>query len=292
MGRSRPGRGVSLELLAPAKLTLSLRILGTRADGFHDLEALTVSVDVPYDALTVRPGAPGVVLEVSGPAAAGVPTGDENLAVRAARAVLPDGAGLVIGLRKQIPPGSGLGGGSSDAAAVLRVCADTYELAPAVVAATAAEIGSDVPFCLHRDPAWMRGRGEIIDPVPLPTALRVLIVVPPFPISTAAVYRAWDELGAPRHRRRLAPPAALGHLVDELANDLEPAAEHVEPRLAPFREALETAAGARALLAGSGSSCWIPFEDPEAWRAAATRVEAFLGLPAHLGMVLTADSAG
>lgn len=279
---------MTLELIAPAKLTLSLRVLGTRADGFHELEALTVSVDVPADAITIEAGPPGVRLELSGPAAVGVPDDGENLVVRAARSVLPDGEGLVLRLRKQIPPGSGLGGGSSDGAAVLRACADTYGLAPDVVAAAAATIGSDVPFCLHGGPAWMRGRGEVIDPVTLPAPLHVLIVAPPFSIATPAVYGAWDELGGPRSTRALAAPRALRHLVDELANDLEPAAAVVEPRLAPFRADLERAAGAEALLAGSGSACWIPFADLDAGRAAAARVEAALGVAAHLGTTLGA----
>jgi 4-diphosphocytidyl-2-C-methyl-D-erythritol kinase len=291
MGCSRASGRVTLELIAPAKLTLSLRILGRRADGFHDLEALTVSIDAPYDALSVRPGPPGVRLEVSGPARIGVPLGDDNLVVRAAGSVLPDDAGLAVVLRKQIPPGSGLGGGSSDAAALLRVCAETFALDPAVVAAAAASIGSDVPFCLHQGPAWMRGRGEVIDPVTLVSPLHVLVVVPPFPISTAAVYRSWDELGGPASTRTIEAPGAVAHLAGELVNDLEPAAERVAPGLAPFREALETAAGAPALLAGSGSACWIPFDDADAWRAAATRVEAFLEVPAHLGISMAARSA-
>lgn len=284
MGRGGPRGRVTLELLAPAKLTLTLRILGTRPDGFHDLEALTVSIDAPYDALTVAPGPPGVRLEVSGPAATGVPDDEQNLVVRAARLVLPADAGIVVGLRKQIPPGSGLGGGSADAAAVLRVCAETYGLRPEAVAAAAAEVGSDVPFCLQREPAWMRGRGEVIDPVALRRPLHVLVAVPPFSISTPAVYRAWDELGGPHGARTIAAPGAVAHLVDELVNDLEPAAEVVEPRLAVFRDALETAAEGPALLAGSGSACWIPFEDPKVARAAAQRVEAFLDVPAYLGM--------
>lgn len=288
MGRSGAvgGGRVTLELLAPAKLTLTLRVLGTRSDGFHDLEALTVSVDVPYDALTVEPGPPGIRLDVSGPAARGVPAGDDNLVARAARAVLPDGEGLVVGLRKQIPPGSGLGGGSSDAAAVLRVCGDTYGLDPQTVADAAAAVGSDVPFCLHRRPAWMRGRGEVIDPVTLAEPLHVLVVVPPFSIETPAVYRAWDEMGGPTSTRAIAAPAAVAGLVDELTNDLEPAAERVQPKLVAFRDALETATGVPALLAGSGSACWIPFDDPDEWRAAAARVEAFLDVPAHLGLAI------
>src|SRR3954465_12130257 len=132
----------------------------------------------------------------------------------------------------------------------------------------------------------MRGRGEIIDPVAMPEPLHVLIVVPTFSISTPAVYRAWDDLGGPAGPRTIPAPAAVSHLVDELANDLEPAAERVEPQLAPFRSALEAAAGAPALPPGSGSACWIPFEDPEAGRAAAERVEAAFGLEAHLGTTL------
>ena len=276
------------ELLAPAKLTLSLRVLGTRADGFHDLEALTVSIDTPYDTLAVEPGPPGVRIEVTGPAAAGVPEGDENLVVRAAQSVLPDGAGLQIRLHKHIPSGAGLGGGSSDAAAVLRACAATFDIGPEVVERAAADLGSDVPFCLHGGPAWMRGRGEVIEALTLPEAIRVLVVVPPFAIETAAVYRAWDELGGPRGDRVLPPPGRLSGLVSELANDLEPAAEHVEPQLGPFREALEAAVGAPALLAGSGSACWMPFDDPEERNQAANRVESNLGVAAFLGFSLPA----
>jgi 4-diphosphocytidyl-2-C-methyl-D-erythritol kinase len=283
VGCDHPGRRVTKALLAPAKLTLSLRVLGARPDGFHDLEALTVSIDTPYDTLAVEPGPPGVRLEVTGPAAAGVPEGDENLVVRAAQAVLPDGAGLQLRLRKQIPSGAGLGGGSSDAAAVLRVCAATFGIRPEVVERAAAGLGSDVPFCLHGGPAWMRGRGEVIEALTLPEAIRVLVVVPPFAIETAAVYRAWDELGGPRSDRVLPPPDGMAHLVAELANDLEPAAEHVEPQLGPFREALEAAVGTPALLAGSGSACWIPFADLEERNQAANRVESNLGVAAFLG---------
>lgn len=279
---------MTLAMLAPAKLTLTLRVLGARGDGFHDLEALTVSLDTPYDAVTVEPGPAGVQLEVSGPSATGVPAGDENLAVRAARAVLPDGAGIAIGLRKQIPAGAGLGGGSSDAAAVLRICADTYGVSAGIVAEVAADLGSDVPFCLHGGPAWMKGRGEVLEPVNLREAIPVLVVVPPFTIGTASVYRAWDDLGGPASGRVLPAPGPARHLVDGLVNDLEPAAERVEPRLAPFRQDLETAVGAPALLAGSGSACWVAFADPDAGRAAVHRVEQTLGVPAYLGLTLPA----
>jgi 4-diphosphocytidyl-2-C-methyl-D-erythritol kinase len=279
------------ELLAPAKLTLTLRVLGVRADGFHALEALTVSIDAPCDTLTVEPGPPGVRLAVDGPAATGVPADQGNLVARAALAVLPDGVGMAIRLHKEIPPGSGLGGGSSDAAAVLRAAGEAFHLDPGAVREAAAALGSDIPFCLLQSPAWMRGRGEVVDPVELREPLTVLVVVPPFSISTPAVYGAWDELGGPHSDRAIPAPAPLQGLVDQLANDLEPAAERVEPALVTFREALEAAAGTRALLAGSGSACWIPVEDAAAGREAAARVGAALDLPVHLGTTIATMTA-
>ena len=278
--------GFGADGLAPAKLTLSLRILGTRPDGFHELEALTVSIDSPADRLTFAAAPAGDVrLALSG-TTDDVPAGPDNLVVRAARAVLPRAAGVSIALHKQIPPGAGLGGGSSDAACALRELGAQHGLDPGVVARAAAKLGSDVPFCLHGSPAWMRGRGELLEPVELTEAVHVLVVVPPFGLSTPAVYRAWDELGGPRAGRVVAPPAGIAGLVDGLANDLEAAAARVEPRWTEFRAELEAATGVAALLAGSGSACWLPFDDPEASRAAAARVERALGLAAYCAVSL------
>jgi 4-diphosphocytidyl-2-C-methyl-D-erythritol kinase len=268
---------------APAKLTLSLRVLGTRPDGFHELEALTVSAHAPGDSLVVKAGPPGVRRTVDGPAARGVPTDASNLVVRAATDVLPDGAGLDVALTKRIPAGAGLGGGSSDAAAVLRACRDLHAVSPSRVAEAAARAGSDVPFCLQLAPAWMRGRGEVIDLVDAPEPAHVLVVVPPFAIATPSVYAAWDDLGGPTSTRAVAPPSAVVHLVEALVNDLEPAAEHVEPRLAELRADLEAASGAPALLAGSGSACFLVYDDVDACERSARRVEAELSLPVHRG---------
>ncbi len=160
---------MTAELAAPAKLTLSLRVLGVRDDGFHVLDALTVSVDAPCDTLTIEPGPPGVRLSVRGPASAGVPGDADNLVAHAALAVLPDDEGLEIGLHKEIPPGSGLGGGSSDAAAALRFCAERYALDPEIVAEAAAAVGSDIPFCVQQRPAWMRVAARSSTPSRSPT---------------------------------------------------------------------------------------------------------------------------
>lgn len=271
---------------APAKLTLSLRVLGLRDDGFHDLEALTISIDAPADQLTFAAAPPGEVrLTLSG-ATDGVPAGPDNLVVRAARSVLPSDAGVAIALRKQIPPGAGLGGGSSDAACVLRSMRDRLGVDPGVVERAAAALGSDVPYCLHGGPAWMRGRGEVLEPIELAAPVHVLVVVPPFGLSTPSVYRAWDELGGPHAARVVAAPAGVAGLSDGLANDLEPAAARVEPRWVAFRDALESTTGTPALLAGSGSACWLAFDDPEACRTAAAKVRSELELTAYRGVSL------
>jgi 4-diphosphocytidyl-2-C-methyl-D-erythritol kinase len=258
-----------------AKLTLSLRVLGSRADGYHDLDALTVSVSEPHDEVKVELRGDSVEIELSGPAVDGVTDGPDNLAARAARALLDQSSpqrravGVRIGVRKAIPAGAGLGGGSADAAAVLvaldrllGVGRSTDELA-----AIGAQLGSDVPFCVRGGAARMRGRGERIEAVTVPR-LHVVVAVPPFAIATPSVYRAWDELGGPVSTRVVAGPLGLG----DLANDLEPAAEQVEPRLAAFREQLESTAGARAILAGSGSACAVLYEDAADATAARKRV--------------------
>jgi 4-diphosphocytidyl-2-C-methyl-D-erythritol kinase len=222
-----------------------------------------------------------------------VPTDETNLAVRAAGAVLPPDVGVDLRLTKRIPAGAGLGGGSSDAATVLRALGIARMQHPRELSRVAASLGSDVPFCLLPEPAWMRGRGERIERISsAPDPIHVLIVVPPFGIATPGVYRAWDELGGPGSTRAVAPPRAVEHLVDALVNDLEPAAEHVEPRLAPFRADLEAAAGAPALLAGSGSACFLAFDDADAGERSARRVEAELSLPVHRGTSLPSSAPG
>ncbi|MEP6623152.1 MAG: 4-(cytidine 5'-diphospho)-2-C-methyl-D-erythritol kinase, partial [Acidimicrobiia bacterium] len=144
--------GDRIRLDAPAKLTLTLRVLGTRADGYHELEALTVLVSAPADTVVVTAAPAGVVeLTVTG-GGPDVPHDDTNLAVRAARAVLPRDAGVAIELTKVVPSGAGLGGGSADAAAVLRAARDRFGLDVIDVMATAADLGADVPVCLYGGP--------------------------------------------------------------------------------------------------------------------------------------------
>ncbi len=228
-----------------AKLTLSLHVTATRVNGYHELDATMVSIDEPYDSLVITPAA-RTSMTITGPFADGVPATSSNLAWRAADAC---GATVAIALHKGIPSGAGLGGGSADAAAVL--------LALDGDPALAAALGADVPFCLRGGYARVGGIGDVLERGELP-ALSIVIATPTFGCATPAVYRAWDELGGP-----------LGE-----TNDLQVAAEHVEPRLAAFKEQVEIAAGAPAVLAGSGSSYAVVFGDAADATPARSRVAA------------------
>ena len=217
----------SVVLRAPAKLTLSLRITGVRDDGLHLIDAEMVTLEWA-DTLTITPGASG--LSADGPFAAGMPLDESNLVAKALRVANRSAA---VHLTKTIPHGGGLGGGSSDAASVLRWAGYSD-----VVGASA--LGADVSFCLVGGRARVRGIGEIVEPLEF-QPLDVTLIVPPLAVSTPAAYRAWDELGG---------PTASG------ANDLEPAALLVEPRLAEWRDRIHEAAGVAPTLAGSGAT-WL-----------------------------------
>ena len=232
-----------------AKLTLSLRVLGSRDDGYHEIDALVASVTEPHDHLTITP-ADETSIEIDDPFARDVPADASNLAWQAADAL---GARVTIALHKGIPPGAGLGGGSADAAAVLLACGGQLDVDLSAIATT---LGADVPFCLDGGAARMRGVGELLEPADVPP-LSVVIATPPFGCATADVYRTWDVLGGPSGRGVDPGIAGIGALV----NDLEPAAHHIEPRLATFRDAVERAVERTPILAGSGSSYAVLFED-------------------------------
>lgn len=214
---------------APAKLTRTLRITGVRDDGYHLIDAEMVTLDLS-DTLTIEPAAESL-LSVSGPFADGVPTDESNLVLKALAL-----AGRTARVRadKAIPNGGGLGGGSSDAAAVLRWAGlDDLDLA--------VRLGADVPFCLVGGRARVRGIGELIDPLPV-VPFVVTLVVPPLSVSTPAAYAAWDSLGGP---------------TSDGPNDLEPAALAVEPRLAYWRDRIGELGGVTPVLAGSGATWFV-----------------------------------
>ena len=213
-------------VVAPAKLTISLRITGVRDDGYHLIDAEMVSLDLA-DRLTISAGDG---LEIVGPAAGGIVADGSNLVRRALETV---GRRAHVRVEKRIPAGAGLGGGSSDAAAILR-------WAGVDDVAVAATIGADVPFCLVGGRARVTGIGEIVESLPFVPATYTL-VTPPFGVSTAEVYRAWDLL----------PASELG------LNDLESAAIKVQPRLDSWRIRISRVTGRLPTLAGSGSTWFV-----------------------------------
>jgi 4-diphosphocytidyl-2-C-methyl-D-erythritol kinase len=285
-------REARVRATAYPKLTLSLRVLGRRADGFHDLEALVVSLGQPNDALEAyavpAPGGVRVELVRDGTAVGvpdDIPSDHHNLAFIAAEKLLVragrSGHGVRLVLRKRIPAGAGLGGGSADAAAALLVVRRLLEVDvdDAGILELAAEVGADVSFCVRGGAAWMRGRGEEIEPLALPHGLGFLVAIPPFRLSTPDVYKMWDRLGGPRAERSVEAPRRISAVAPELSNDLEPAAEAIEPRLREFRTALEKATGRGALLAGSGSAYVVPVTDARSLPALVEQVGRRLRVP-------------
>ena len=185
-----------MQLRAPAKINLSFRILGRRADGFHEVETLMAPLSL-HDALTIERGGDAGQIEFVCDDAT-LPLGDDNLVVRAARLfceATEQRAGLRIELRKSIPHGAGLGGGSSDAASVLLALNRLLEanLPNEKLAAIAAQIGSDVPFFIYESAAFCRGRGEIVTPAALPEPIPLLLLKPAFSVPTPWAYSRWRE---------------------------------------------------------------------------------------------------
>ena len=216
-------------MLAPAKLTLSLRITGVRPDGYHLIDAEMVTIDL-FDTLVFSDGDGLALVD----ATRDVPLDDSNLVRRALTAV---GRVAHVELTKRIPSGAGLGGGSADAAAVLR-------WAGVPDPQVAASLGADVPFCLEGGRARVQGVGDQLEPLPYESRTFTLLI-PPLHCSTAEVYRAWDSLNGG------AAAEAEG------SNDLEPAALRVEPELARWRDRLGDATGRTPSLAGSGSTWFV-----------------------------------
>jgi 4-diphosphocytidyl-2-C-methyl-D-erythritol kinase len=225
-------------LSAPAKLTLNLRVTGVRADGFHLIDSEMTSLTIADTVLIddefnngLNDAVDTTTISVNGPYAAGVPTDSSNLVHKALALV---GRSATVQITKNIPHGGGLGGGSTDAAAILRWANFTDLNA-------AARIGADVSFCLVGGRARVQGIGEVVTPLPT-HAQDITLFIPPIHVSTPAVYKKWDELGGPEGPN---------------GNDLEPAALAVEPDLATWRDAIGYATGETPLLAGSGATWFV-----------------------------------
>jgi len=275
-----------VRLSAPAKVNLGLRILGCREDGYHLLESLFVPIDLADRLEIERCDTPSVELRVEGDVP-GVPEDGSNLAVRAAVAFL-EAAGIEVGLRlvlvKRIPAAAGLGGGSSDAAAVLRGLARIYPAAisPQGLRGLALGLGADIPFFLDPRPALVTGVGEQIEPIPGIPALSLLLAHPGVALATADVYRAYDatvaSLTPVRAGSTMPVISALREggdqaLADLLENDLERVAVRLCPRIGELREVIEGSGSLAVGMSGSGPTVFGIFRDTIAANRARDRLK-------------------
>lgn len=267
-----------LRALAPAKINLFLHVDPPRADGKHTLVGLSVFADVGDVLVLDADGPPG--LTVHGPLAAGVPTGPENLVLRAldlfSRRTGVDASGLSLSLEKRLPTASGIGGGTSDAGAALRLA--RAALAPAMpdadLLAIAGELGADGAMCLFPRRAWTEGLGEALTPEPRLPPLHAVLVNPGVPVSTGAVFAAYDR-GRPAQADRPEPPVAWSRSqvrdwLAPLRNDLQPSAEALCPAIGTALTALRGRPEVGlARMSGSGATVFGLVDDADAARRVA-----------------------
>ena len=282
------------ELRAPAKLNLGLRVVARRADGLHEIESLFVPLALA-DELTIELGEPGIRLAVTGDAADGVPADERNLAWRAAAEFMREAGalpGVTLALVKNVPSPAGLGGGSSDAGAVLRGLAALFDgrVACGRLAELALSLGADVPFFLNPTPALVEGIGERIQPVRGIPELPVLLAHPGAGLATKAVYAAFDagiSLTAPKHAPKVRALLALREesgaaeacwlgsedwLRALVINDLEPAATQLCPLVAKLREELSETGAQAVGMSGSGPTMYAIYASDAAAREAQARM--------------------
>lgn len=257
----------AIEGFAPAKINLSLHVTGQRSDGYHSLDSLVMFADVG-DRLTVS-RAPEMALRVTGPRAFGVPEDARNLCWKAAIAF---GETVAITLDKHLPAAAGIGGGSSDAAAVLRAMEQLFGRPSAV---SPLELGADVPVCLLGRAALMQGIGDVVMPVDMPP-LPAILVNPGVDVSTPQVFRALTR----KDNAPMAPLPGTGGVetvlewLDGQRNDLEAPAQEVQPVISDVLAALRGLEGARlARMSGSGATCFALFDDDARARSAAAALQ-------------------
>ena len=263
----------AVEVAAPAKVNLTLHVTGRRGDGYHLIDSLVAFAPV-HDRLVIGSG-PSLELAVTGPESAMVPTGTQNLAVKAA-ALVHGGTGSSLLLEKRLPVAAGVGGGSADAAAVLRGLAARDEALPAI-ARNALALGADVPMCLACRPCRVGGIGEEITFVDLPS-LPAVLVNPRTPVSTARVFARLERRDNGHMPGSLPPARDVPGVIEWLSeqrNDLEPAALEEAPVIADVLAVLRTSPGCGlARVSGSGATCFGLFDDERLARAADIRIAA------------------
>jgi 4-diphosphocytidyl-2-C-methyl-D-erythritol kinase len=267
---------------APAKVNLTLRVIRRRADGYHEIESLVAFADFGDRLSFSRSGKLG--LAVRGPAAAAAGKGDDNLVLKAARALAARRPGIVLGafhLDKRLPVAAGLGGGSADAAAALRLLAQANRIPrddPDLYAAASAT-GADVPICLDPRARIMRGIGELLsDPLALPP-LPAMLVNPGRALPTKSVFAGWKSAGVASAGLDVAAVTKatsrdqLFALLAAQSNDLEAPAIALQPVVAETLALLRELPGCRlARMSGSGATCFALFATAAAAREAVKTV--------------------
>jgi 4-diphosphocytidyl-2-C-methyl-D-erythritol kinase len=263
---------LSFSRFAPAKVNLYLHVTGKRADGYHLLDSLAV-FPATGDVVAAEP-ADELSLAITGPFGAILEAEADNLLLRAARLLGPT-RGAALRLEKNLPVASGIGGGSADAAAALRVLCALWGIEDADLRALALQLGADVPVCLASRPARMQGIGEVLAPAPVLPDFGMVLVNPGVAVPTPAVFRArqgefsaaadlpdgWADVDA-----MVAALAALG-------NDLQAAAIDIAPVIGEALAALAVLPGAKlARMSGSGATCFAIFATPKAAHEAAAQI--------------------
>lgn len=255
-----------------AKINLCLHVTGQRPDGYHLLDSLVAFADAG-DVITCT-AADRLALTITGPQAANLPVTDDNLVLRAARAMGRMGAAIT--LEKHLPVASGIGGGSSDAAATLRALSRLWNL-PLPGPATVLALGADVPVCLSGQTLRMQGVGEVLTPLPPLPETHILLVNPRVGVATPAVFRALACKTNPPlpEPPRFADATALAAWLTDQRNDLEPPAITLTPVIATVKTAIAAQSGCLlARMSGSGATCFGLFATAAETRAAANSLNA------------------
>ena len=268
---------MSIKALARAKINLTLEVLGKRPDGYHEVEMVMQSIEL-HDILEFSPTHGGIALTVEG---GGLPSGEQNLVYRAAE-VLRSYAGIRQGvsihLKKYIPVAAGLAGGSADAAATLIALNKMWEagLSLSDLMKLGEQLGSDIPFCLLGGTALARGRGERVERLPACPSLGVILVKPPFGLSTAQVYQSFKQelnINKPDHLGLVSAIELndLTAICSHLVNMLEPVAIKLHPAIAAIKEKLLQAGAMGVLMSGSGPTVYGLTPDLDKAHAVAAR---------------------
>ncbi len=286
----------SLSRPSPAKINLTLRVGPTRSDGFHEIESLVARVGLCDTVRVTARDDRQLTLSCDDPS---IPDDETNLALRAARRLAEAAGagerGVDIALEKRIPAGSGLGGGSSNAATALMLLNELWEtgLSSAELARISAQLGSDVPLFFHSPLCIARGRGELIEDVHKALPGWIVLVMPPVHSTTRDVYAAWDQLAS--HPQRPLPEevsrktTSAAALMPHLFNDLEAAAFQVNPMLSELSERLNGLAGGPVRMTGSGSAFFRLFDERQDADALAERVRGELSVPMEVVPLRTTE---